>query len=124
MRNPARSKHRLDFAIYPEQANQTFQERIDFLFEMGTQPCKKRSSMNFASEDGVINSSLEFLYCPEKGMRQAQTTASFSSCPWIMTFRSEFPSYATLNEIPKTVLMPPKLTTSWQVSFCIMEVIL
>lgn len=108
MRNPARSKHRLDFAIYPEQANQTFQERIDFVFEMGTQPCKKRSSMNFASEDGVINSSLEFLYCPEKGMRQAQTTASFSSCPWVMTFRGEFSKYSTLNDIPKTVLMPPE----------------
>lgn len=106
--NPARWKQRLDFALYPEQVNETLQKRIDFLFEMGPQPCKKRSSMNFATEDGVKTPTMEFLYCPEKGMRQAQTTASFSSCPWVMTFRGKFPNYSTLNEIPKTVLMPPE----------------
>ena len=41
-------------------------------------------------------------------MRQAHTTASFSSCPWVMAVDGDFPIYTTLNEIPKTVLMPPE----------------
>ena len=108
MNNPARSKLKLIFAIYPELANLTLQERIYFDFQMGPQPCKKRSPFKNATEAGEVPSIMEYLYCPEKGMRQAQTTASFSSCPWVMTFCGKFSKYSTLDEIPKTVLMPPE----------------
>lgn len=104
--NAARSKQRLNFIIHPQNVNETLQKRIDSLFEMGPQPCK---TLNYTIiEDGVVPSTMQFLHCPKKGMRQSQTTASFSSCPWVITFCGTFPTYSTLNEIPKTLLMPPE----------------
>ncbi len=104
-----KSKPKLHFMPDPRK-KETFQERIYLDFEVNLCSCKKRSPIKVANneaEDGVpvLN---EFCYCPENGMRQAHTTASFSSCPWVMTFCGEFPNYSTLNEIPKAVLMPPK----------------
>ena len=74
---------------FPANRNATIQETL-LKCDAPSKPCRR-------DKDNL---------CPENGTRQGYPVSSYSSCPWMMTIRGDYP-FRTLNDIPKEVIFPP-----------------
>jgi hypothetical protein len=61
-------------------------------------------------EDKPTVGQVDTNHCPYDRMRKSYRVASFNSCPWVMIVGGFFQHYNfhTVNDIPKSVLVPPE----------------
>ncbi len=104
----------------PKQ-NGTFQEIIDQKYGTFQKPCMRHTNGWIAdskpdkddSEPKVVDKHIrqgETNHCPYDSIRKSYCVATFHSCPWVMVVGGFFQHYNfhTLNDIPKSVLVPPE----------------
>jgi Ubiquitin carboxyl-terminal hydrolase len=105
---------RFEFVTDPKQKG-TIQEIIDRKYGACEVPCV--GNLTFTPDDLDSNVKDEpmvgqghAIRCPYDGMRKPHCVANYQSCPWVMVFGAYFQHYSfhTLNDIPKSVMVPPE----------------
>jgi hypothetical protein len=105
---------RFEFMTDPKQKG-TIQEIIDQKYGSCEGPCL--GSLTFSpydldskAEDEPMVGQGYFNHCPYDGTRKCHWLASYNSCPWVLVFGTYFQhdNFHTLNDIPKSVLVPPE----------------